>query len=213
MKNQMLRLFKSGTYCALILSLIIFIGPNLPHANASLKTPLMQVDKFHNVLLSIMKDANQLGVFGRFRTLEPVLIEIFHFKAMVQIASGSFWEIMSNGDQIKLLDTFTRLSIATYAAQFDGYSGQVFKIIGTKPGPQKTTLVETRIVNTDSSSIALTYVFRKIKGEWRILDVLLDTGISELARKRSEFREALRTGGAEALLIMMESKADTLLIN
>ena len=120
---------------------------------------------------------------------------------------------LSDEDQIKLLDTFTRLTIATYAAQFDGYSGQVFKTIGAKPGPQNTTLVETQIVNADSSSVALTYVFRKIKGQWGILDVLLDTGISELARKRSEYRKALMSGGAEALLLMMNSKTDFLLIN
>ena len=59
----------------------------------------------------------------------------------------------------------------------------------------------------------MTYVFRKIKGEWRILDILLDTGISELARKRSEYRKALKSGGAEALLVMMNSKTASLLIN
>ena len=74
-------------------------------------------------------------------------------------------------------------------------------------------LVETLIVDSDTSSVALTYVFRMINGQWRILDVLLDTGISELARKRSEYRKALMSGGAEALIKMMSSKTSSLLVN
>ena len=197
----------------LIFSFVFLTSSPLLSAKGNLTNPSAQVDEFHSVLLLVMKGSDQLGVLGRYRAIEPVLTKVFHLKAMMQIASGSFWKKLSDEDQIKLLNTFTRLTIATYAAQFDGYSGQVFKTIGTKPGPQDTTLVETQIVNADSSSVALTYVFRKIKGQYRILDVLLDTGISELARKRSEYRKALMTGGAEALLLMMNSKTSSLLIN
>ena len=64
MKNQILRLFKPGARFVLIFSFIFFISPTPPHANASLTTPSTQIDKFHSVLLFIMKDADQLGVFG-----------------------------------------------------------------------------------------------------------------------------------------------------
>jgi phospholipid transport system substrate-binding protein len=213
MKNQILRPLHSMAQIVLIFSFVFLTSSPLLSAKGNLTNPSAQVDEFHSVLLLVMKGADQLGVLGRYRAIEPVLTKVFHLKAMMQIASGSFWKKLSDEDQIKLLNTFTRLTIATYAAQFDGYSGQVFKTIGTKPGPQDTTLVETQIVNADSSSVALTYVFRKIKGQWRILDVLLDTGISELARKRSEYRKALMSGGAEALLLMMNSKTSSLLIN
>jgi len=211
MKNQIPRLFQSMALFGLIFSFSFFTYTPLLHANST--APSAHVDEFHSVLLSVMKKADQLGVMGRYKTLEPVLTKIFHLKAMIQIASGPIWKKVSDEDQIKLFDAFTHLTIATYAAQFDGYSGQVFKTIGTKLGPQRTTLVETHIINADASTVALTYVFRKIKGQWRILDVLVDTGISELARKRSEFRKALMSGGAEALLFMMNSKTGSLLVN
>jgi phospholipid transport system substrate-binding protein len=211
MKNQILILFIFMARFTLILG-FIFITYSSPFcANAT--NPTAQVDKLHSVLLSIMKEADQLGTSGRYQKLEPVIKKIFHLKAMVQIVSGSFWKKAPDKDQVKLLNTFTRLMIATYASQFDGYSGQVFQTIGSTPGPQKTTLVETRIVNADTTSVSLTYVFRNIKEQWLILDVLLDTGISELARKRSEYRKPLMSGGAEALLKLMNSKADSLLVN
>ena len=209
----MLRLFQSIAVFLLIFIFTFVTNPNKIFANTNLTTPLEQVSELHSLLIMVMKEADQLGVFGRYKKLEPVLIKNFHLKAMIQIATGSFWKQISDKEQVKLLDTFTRLTIATYASQFDGYSGQVFKTIRTKSGPQKTTLVETHIVNANTSIIELTYVFRKTKGQWRILDLLLDTGISELARKRSEYRKALRSGGAEALLLLMNSKIDTLLFD
>jgi phospholipid transport system substrate-binding protein len=165
------------------------------------------------VLLSVMKDADQLGILGRYKKLEPVLSQVFSLKSMIQIASGSFWKRTSDQEKTQLTSAFSRLTIATYATQFDGFSGQLFKTIGTKPGPQKTTLVETQIVNPDTSSVTLRYVFREIKGQWRVIDVLLDTGFSELARKRSEYRSVLKTVGVAGLTLLLNAKTDSLLAN
>ena len=181
--------------------------------NASGPPPSTQVEQFHDVLLSVMKDADQLGISGRYKKLEPVLSQVFSLKVMIQIASGSFWKRTSDQEKTQLTSAFSRLTIATYATQFDGFSGQLFKTIGAKPGPHKTTLVETQIVNTDTSSVTLRYVFREIKGQWRVIDVLLDTGFSELARKRSEYRSVLKTDGVAGLISLLNAKTDSLLAN
>ena len=41
--------------------------------------------------------------------------------------------------------------------------------------------------------------------------MLLDTGISELAVRRSEYSRILRTGGIDALTRILDTKADQLL--
>ena len=194
--------------------LLLFLALSEPfQVNASEPPPSTQVEQFHDVLLSVMKDADQLGILGRYKKLEPVLSQVFSLKAMIQIASGAFWKRTSDQEKTQLTSAFSRLTIATYATQFDGFSGQLFKTIGTKPGPQKTTLVETQIVNPDTSSVTLRYVFREIKGQWRVIDVLLDTGFSELARKRSEYRSVLKTVGVAGLTLLLNAKTDSLLAN
>ena len=61
--------------------------------------------------------------------------------------------------------------------------------------------------------MTLRYVFREIKGQWRVIDVLLDTGFSELARKRSEYRSVLKTVGVAGLTLLLNAKTDSLLAN
>ena len=57
----------------------------------------------------------------------------------------------------------------------------------------------------------LIYVTRLFKGQWRIIDVLVDSGISELAVRRSEYRKVLRTKGIDGLVNTLNAKADQLL--
>ena len=158
-----------------------------------------------------MKEAKTLGVKGRFEKLASPLKQNFHFRLMTKVAAGSYWRKSGPAQIDRLVDAFTRLSISTYASRFDGYSGQSFETESEKPGPQKTILVKTRIIDPGFDPVDLTYVTHKIKGEWRIIDVLLDAGISELAVRRSEYRRVLKTGGVDGLIETLNRKADQLL--
>lgn len=176
-------------------------------------TPTELVDNFHKALLVSMKSANTTDVRQRFDMLTPVVLETFHSKLMIQVASGSYWRKASQSEQDALVSAFTNLSAATYAAQFNDYSGQRFETIGEKPGPQKDILVHTKIVNPDGDTVALTYITRKKDDRWRVIDVLVDTGISNLARMRSEYRHVLKSKGVDGLLTTLNEKTSTLLQN
>jgi len=195
---------------ALCLAIALLIGTSPVHASAGL-SPEEIVSNFHAALLGTMKQASSTAVKQRFDMLEPAISEGFHLPLMIQVASSSYWRKATQAQRDKLIAAFSRLSIATYAAQFNGYSGQSFETLGHKPGPQETTLVDTQIVNPGADNVALTYVTRKIKGNWRIIDVLLDTGISQLAQRLSEYRRVLKSGGVDGLVKMLNDKADSLL--
>ncbi len=207
MKKSMQRRFFTFGLVPLLTAMVLLV----PSAGWAQSSPSDIVTAFHESLLGVMKEAKTLGVKGRFEKLASPLKQNFHFRLMTQVAAGSYWRKSGPAQIDRLVDAFTRLSISTYASRFDGYSGQSFETEGEKPGPQKTILVKTRIIDPGSDPVDLTYVTRKIKGEWRIIDVLLDTGISELAVRRSEYRRVLKTGGIDGLIDTLNRKADQLL--
>ncbi len=191
--------------------LLFFAGPFAAPAGAQEPTAIEVVEGFHQSLLEVMKEAKALGIKGRYKKLASRIEGSFHLPLMIQVATSSYWRKADNEQVDKLVAAFTHLSISTYASQFDGYSGQSFETRGEKPGPQKTTLVTTRIVEPGSEPVELIYVTRKIKGEWRIVDVLVDSGISQLAVRRSEYRRVLKTKGIDGLIDTLNAKADQLL--
>ncbi len=168
------------------------------------------IQRFHQSLLAVMKEAESLGVTGRYQRLQPRIEEAFHLPLMIRVAAGSFWKKADTEQRSRLVAAFKRLSISTYANRFDGYSGQVFEIVGQRPGPQKTVLVKTRIVSPGDSPARLTYVVKEYEGQWRIVDILLDNDISELAVRRSEYRHLLKKNGVDGLIAALNRKADGL---
>lgn len=179
-------------------------------AIAAEKQPQEIVENFHVSLIDVMKNAKALGFQGRYTKLDPVIAEAFNLPTMMQIASGSFWRKASPAEKSTMTDVFRRISVGTYANRFVGYSGQSFKTIKVKEGPQNTRLVETELVNPDGDDVDLTYVMLKSKGNWRIIDVLLGGGISEIALRRSEYRRILKNEGVQGLVNALGRKADAM---
>lgn len=181
-----------------------------PRAEATEDSPEQLVESFHGQLLATMRQAKTLGFTGRFDNLAPHIERTFHLPLMIQMAAGSYWSDASEIQKQKLIAAFSHLSASTYASRFDGYSGQKFETLGRRNGPQKTILVRTKILNPDGKDVELAYLTRKLKGSWRIIDVLLDGRYSELATRISQYQGILKSQGIEGLIGTLKQKASKL---
>jgi phospholipid transport system substrate-binding protein len=175
-------------------------------ALAQAATPRAVIERLHAGLLEVMQDANELDYDGRYRRLEPVLQDSYDFPFMTRIAVGHAWGELDEAQRARLVELFAKMSIASYAARFDGYTGEQFEILGEEPAPRDTVLVETRLVRQRDEPVELNYVLKGSGDDWRIIDVLLESKFSELARQRSEFAAVLRGGGPTDLAATLERK-------
>ncbi len=203
------RMMHRNSFVPTVLAFLFVLVAAVP-AGAAEGEPRALVERFQGNLLAVMKEAETLGVKGRYERLVSPIEETFHLSLMIRVATGSFWKKATKAQRSGLLAAFKHMSVSTYANQFDGYSGQVFEIVGQRPGPQKTVLVKTTIVSPGDSPAKLTYVVKEFQGQWRIVDVLLDNDISQLAVRRSEYRGLLKNNGVDALIATLNTKADGL---
>jgi|SRR5690606_13288253 len=168
--------------------------------------PQQVIERLNATLLETMQSAAELGYQGRYERLAPVLEESYAFPFMTRIAIGPAWRDLDRDQRARITELFTHMSVATYAARFDGYGGERFEILGEEPAPRDTVLVHSRIVLRDKEPVELSYLMKQFDGEWRIIDVLLDARYSELARQRAEFAAVLRDGGVPDLVATLERK-------
>jgi len=103
------------------------------------------------------------------------------------------------------------MSISTLATLFDGYSGENFKSLGEKPGPRQLRLVKTEMSRPEKDAVPITYISKKFRDRWYLIDVMVDNGISELQVRRSEYRDILRREGVKGLIKVLNKKADELI--
>jgi phospholipid transport system substrate-binding protein len=164
------------------------------------------IERLHEVLLGVMKEADALGFPGRLERIRPVLIDLYDFPFMAEKSVGLGWRQLDEAARGRLVDAFSRLAIATYAARFDRHDGARFETLGVQPASHGTVLVKTRIVRTSGETVALDYRMRAEDGRWRIIDVFMNGTVSELALRRSEYSGVLKREGFDALLQAIEQK-------
>ena len=193
-----------------VLAVLLVLVAAVPPGAAEVE-PRVLVERFQGNLLAVMKEAESLGVKGRYDRLVSSIEETFYLPLMIRIASGPYWKGANQTQRSRLISAFRRMSVSRVATLFDGYAGETFEAIGEKPGPQNTLLVETRIVIPDKPSVNLTYVAKTIKERWRLIDVIVDDGISELSVRRSEYRRVLKNEGVDGLIATLNKKADELI--
>ena len=86
------------------------------------------VDKFQSELIAVMKNGKQLGFSGRYDKLVSSVSNSHDLTKIARIVVGKEWEKLSDDQQKKLVDVFSRLSIASYAHNFKEYGGESFTI-------------------------------------------------------------------------------------
>jgi phospholipid transport system substrate-binding protein len=168
--------------------------------------PQQVVERLNAALLDVMRKAADLGYEGRYQELAPVIQESYDFPFMIRIAVGPAWREFAEDQRERITELFTEMSIATYAARFDGYDGERFEVLGNEPAPRDTVLVHSRIVLSEEEPVELSYLLKQFDGNWRIIDVLFDARYSELARQRAEFAAVLRNGGVPDLVATLQRK-------
>lgn len=170
-----------------------------------------RISAFYDVLLDGMKRAKALGIRGRYEKFAPAVRATFDLPAMTRIAVGPAWNTLDPQQQAALIEQFSRMTIATYASRFDGYSGERFEVEPASEARNANRIVHTKIIIPNKEPVLLNYLLQQTADGWPAIDVYLTGTISELAIRRSEFGALLKSGGTPALLDSLRQRADKLL--
>src|SRR5262249_25297975 len=125
-----------------------------------------RIGTLYGGLIETMQQANQLGIKGRSDRLAPVLVVLYHGPARCRVAEGQGWATLARAQQGSIIEAFTRMMIANYANQFDGFSGERFEVLQTIDKGAADKLVKTRLVQSNGKTVALDYLMRNDNGTW-----------------------------------------------
>ena len=163
------------------------------------------VERFQAALIGVMKEADRLGYDGRYRRLDPAVRESHDLARISEIAAGKHWRTLDSGQRTRLVDTFSRWTVATYALRFDSHAGQTFRVESAEADSRGDVLVRSVMLRPKDPPIRFDYVLRRRDGSWRIVNIIVD-GVSDLAIRRAEFASVLSREGFDALIAELEAK-------
>jgi phospholipid transport system substrate-binding protein len=167
------------------------------------------VQGLYDALLSTMRNGRTLGGSGRFSQLAPVIRSSFDVASMARLSVGPSWTGLSEAQRQEVTESYGRYISAIYADRFDSYNGQKLEVTGEQSAPFGL-LVKSRIIKSNGEPVEVDYVMRQNGESWLIADIYLDSAISEVATRRSEFGTILKTQGIDGLIAALNRKADML---
>ena len=187
--------------------LLLMIPMATPMVSAADWEATQVVEKLHSTLLAVMKDGDKIGYQGRYEQLAPVIKSSFDMPFISRTVLGKYWETFNSEQRSRFVEAFTQLSIATYAGNFDRYSGEHFKIIPEKEVDGGRILVQSQLIKSDGGQVQLDYLLHRTGSQWRIVNIIAE-GVSDLALKRADYSAFLKNKGFEALLKKLNEKTN-----
>ena len=124
------------------------------------------VEQLHAGLVAIMKAGKSTSFRQRYDMIAPVIRRAFDLDSILRQAIGPRWNTLPGDQQEALVDAFHRYTIASYVANFEGYSGERFEITPHVRTTGRDRIVETRIVGASGQVHALDYLMREEAGGW-----------------------------------------------
>src|SRR5438552_1694795 len=90
------------------------LGPIAGHGEST-DPAATRINSFYDSLLGTMKQADQLGLKGRYDKLAPVVAKTYDLASMSKMAVGQSWSTLPPQQQASIVNAFTRMTTATYA--------------------------------------------------------------------------------------------------
>ena len=129
---------------------------------------------------------------------------------MARLSVGPSWASLTEAQRQQMTESYGRHISAIYADRFDSYAGQKLEVTGEQPIPFGV-MVKSQIIKSNGEPVKVDYMMRRNGEGWLISDIYLDSAISEVATRRSEFAAILKKDGIDGLIAALNRRADILI--
>lgn len=189
------------------LVLVWYFLATTAYAQDEAATARKVVEKFQAELIDVMKNGKQLGYAGRYEKLKDPVSNSHDLTKIARIVVGKEWEKLTEDQQQKLVEVFSRLSVASYAHNFKDYSGESFVFDSEEETARGGVVVHSHLVVPGEKDVKFDYMLKEKGPSWRIINIIAN-GVSDLALKRSEYTAILQREGFDALIAKINEKID-----
>jgi len=173
--------------------------------------PSQLIESSANILLSgIDKNREQFrkDPTGLYALVESTLLPNFDTPYAAQLVLGPNWRNATTDQRKRFVDAFYKSLLYTYGDAMIDFTGDRLKVFPTKVAPEDTkATVRTEIKRSNGTKVAVNYTLRKVNGQWKAWDVVID-GISYVKSYREDYGAEVQQKGLDAVITRLEQKAN-----
>jgi phospholipid transport system substrate-binding protein len=193
--------------CSLMLATVMATALPAGAQAQDVKAAEQFIESTGNKVVSALKDGTATGDNAG-AWFSNLLNEVLDIETMGRFTLGRYWRSASPAQQEEFLAAFKQSLVKVYTKRLSEYSGEDFKLVGSRPEGDKDVLVTTRIMPPSGQPIDADWRVRtQSDGSFKIIDFVVGN-VSLLASQRSEYAAVIQrnNGSIEALIEAIKAK-------
>ena len=139
---------------------------------------------------------------------KSVILKSFDAPAVGRFVLGSYWGKANPDQQGRFQNVFKEALAQIYIERFFDYDGHSLQVVGTKPGAEGATIVQTTVgTPTGGAVYSVDWVVLSDGKRLSLLDVVID-GVSTITTTKQDYASVLRSanGNLDGLSSRLEEK-------
>jgi phospholipid transport system substrate-binding protein len=212
MMMSMKRLVQAGFIAGLLAGGSAFAAdaPKAAPQQVDTSGPSQLIESSANILLSGI-DARRAEFrkdpTGLYQLVSETLLPHFDTPYAAQLVLGVHWRNASPEQRKRFVEAFYNSLLYTYGDAMVDFTADRLKVFPTRvDGAAERATVRTEIKRSNGTRVAVNYSLRKVKGEWKAWDVVID-GISYVKSYREDYGAEVSQKGLDAVIARLEAKA------
>ena len=145
--------------------------------------------------------------------VQSVIRNTYDTERMLTLIIGEVWKNSEVKDQVTLKEVFEEYIAKNYILRFKEIKSLTFGKLEISQTGKNYRMVKTKLTINSKDEVPLNYLLNQTNNSWKIFDVLIDGSISEIATKKSEFKNFTNQGNLKPLLDALRKKNSMLLNN
>ena len=172
--------------------------------------PSQLIESSANILLSGI-DARRAEFrkdpTGLYKLVGETLLPHFDTPYAAQLVLGQHWRTATPEQRKRFVDAFYQSLLYTYGDAMVDFTGDRLKVLPTKVADtDERATVRTEIKRSNGTKVGVNYSLRKVNGEWKAWDVVID-GISYVKSYREDYGAEVQQKGLDSVIARLEAKA------
>jgi phospholipid transport system substrate-binding protein len=146
---------------------------------------------------------------GLYELVGNTLLPHFDTPYAAQLVLGQHWRSATPEQRKRFVDAFYKSLLYTYGDAMVDFTGDRLRVLPTKVAPtDERATVRTEIKRSNGTKVGVNYSLRKVNGEWKAWDVVID-GISYVKSYREDYGAEVQQRGLDAVITRLEAKAQS----
>lgn len=163
------------------------------------------IDKIASDMLAIVKN-DSLPQAEKSTKLENIFASTVDFDWVGKFVLGRHFKAATPAQQTAYLAAYRPFIIKNYVSRLTKYTGQTYKITGTRTSSDGAALVSMQLLDPKGPPVLVDYRVSGKPGAFKVTDIVVED-VSLITTQRSEFNAVVSKNGIDFLIDALKKKA------